>query len=123
MDWMLAGLVVLVLAGLVFVRRRGGLSVEEARRHLREGALLVDVRTPAEFAAGRAPGAVNVPLSDLPGAIAKHAPDKNRVLLLHCQSGGRSALAAMRLRSAGYRQVFNVGSLSAARKLAAGAGH
>jgi rhodanese-related sulfurtransferase len=88
-------------------------------RHLKEGALLVDVRTVGEFQAGSVPGAVNVPLSDLPDAMTKKVPDKNRVLLLHCQSGGRSLMAAMKLRSAGYTRVFNVGSFSQAEQVAA----
>ena len=124
MNWLLPALIALVVVGFFILRPRGSLSVEEARRHLKEGALLVDVRTVGEFQAGSAPGAVNVPLSELPDGIAKYAPDKNRVLLLHCQSGGRSAIAAMKLRSAGYTRVFNVGSFSQAKQVAApSAGH
>lgn len=91
--------------------------MEEARRHLREGALLVDVRTPEEFAGGGVPGAINLPLSALPDAMLNQAPDKTRVLLLYCRSGGRSAIAAQRLRSAGYTRVFNLGSFSQAQRL------
>jgi phage shock protein E len=124
MNWILPVIVALVVVGFLILRQRGAVSVPEARRLLGEGALLVDVRTAGEFAAGSVPGAVNVPLSDLPGAIAKHAPDKSRVLLVHCQSGGRSAIAAMKLRSAGYSRVFNVGSFSQAQQVAASsAGH
>ena len=54
----------------------------------------MDVRTVGEFQAGSVPGAVNVPLSDLPDAMTKKVPDKNRVLLLHCQSGDERAYAA-----------------------------
>jgi rhodanese-related sulfurtransferase len=119
MNWILPALIVLVVGGLLLLRQRGSLSVEEARRHLAEGALLVDVRTVGEFAAGSVPGAVNVPLSELPDAMSARAPDKHRVLLLHCQSGGRSAIAVMKLRSAGYTRVFNVGSFSQAQKVTA----
>ena len=121
MDWIVLVIVVLVVGGLLFLRQRGSVSVEEARRYLREGALLVDVRTPHEFSGGSVPGAINIPLSDLPGAMTKHAPDKNRVLLLHCQSGGRSAMAARKLRAAGYTRVFNVGAFSQAQKLSGAA--
>jgi phage shock protein E len=117
-NWLpllIIGLVVVILLGLRF---RGSVSAAEAQRHLREGALLVDVRTPAEFAADGVPGAVNIPLADLPAGITRHAPDQQRVLLVHCQSGGRSAVAAMKLRSAGYARVFNLGSVSQARKAA-----
>ena len=119
MNWILPAIIALVVVGFLLLRQRGSLSVEEARRHLKEGALLVDVRTVGEFQAGSVPGAVNVPLSELPDAMTQKAPDKNRVLLLHCQSGGRSAMAAMKLRSAGYTRVFNVGSFSQAMQVAA----
>ena len=119
MNWILPALIALVVVGFLILRQRGAVSVAEARRHLKEGALLVDVRTAGEFQAGSVPGAVNVPLSELPDAMSAHSPDKNRVLLVHCQSGGRSAMAAMKLRSAGYTRVFNVGSFSQAAKVAA----
>lgn len=119
MNWILPAILGIVVIGFLLMRQRGGLSVEEARRHLKEGALLVDVRTVGEFQAGSVPGAVNVPLSDLPEAMAAKSPDKNQVLLLHCQSGGRSGIAAMKLRSAGYTRVFNVGSFSQAERVAA----
>ena len=122
MDWLLPIIVVAAIVAFFFLRQRGGVSTEDARRHLREGALLVDVRSPGEFAEGSVKGAINVPLSDLPDGMAKHCPDKNRVLLLHCASGGRSGIAVMKLRSAGYSRVFNVGSFSAAQKLAADGG-
>ena len=118
MDWILPLIIVAIIGGFLLLRMRGSVSTEDARRYLREGALLVDVRTPAEFADGSVSGAVNVPLSDLPDAMTNHCRDKSRVLLLHCQSGGRSGMAAMKLRAAGYTRVFNVGSLGAAQKLA-----
>lgn len=118
MEWILPLIVVAAIVAFLYLKLNGGVSTEDARRHLREGALLVDVRTPGEFAAGSVKGAINVPLSELPSAMTNHCPDKNRVLLLHCQSGGRSGVAAVKLRSAGYTQVFNVGSFAAAQKLA-----
>jgi phage shock protein E len=118
MNWLLPLIIVAVIGGLLLLRMRGAVSAEDARRHLRDGALLVEVRSPGEFAAGSVKGAINVPLSELPDAMARHCPDKNRVLLLHCQRGGRSGIAALKLRSAGYTRVLNVGSFSHAKKLA-----
>ena len=116
MDWIVLVIIVFAVGGFRFLRHGATLSEEEARRYLREGALLVDVRTPAEFAGGSVPGAINVPLAALPDAMTIHAPDKDLVLLLHCRSGGRSAMAARKLRSAGYTRVFNVGSFGQAQK-------
>ena len=117
MDWIVLAIIVFAVGGFLFLRFGGTVSTDEARRHLREGALLVDVRTPSEFAGGSVPGAINIPLSALPDALASHAPNKDRVLLLHCQSGSRSSMAARRLRSAGYTRVFNVGSFGQAQNL------
>ena len=66
------------------------------------GAVVVDVREPAEFAAGRVPGAVNVPLAMVPfslGRLAELAGDGP--LFLVCHVGGRSARAADYLRQYG----------------------
>jgi phage shock protein E len=48
--------------------------------------------------------------------------DKNQVLLLHCASGMRSGVAKQKLKSLGYANFFNLGSLARARKIAGNAG-
>lgn len=72
--------------------------------------LLVDVRTPAEFAGGYIPTAVNIPLSDLPGAMPD--VDKDSRVILYCRSGNRSAQAASILRSAGFTSVTDFGGIN-----------
>lgn len=68
-----------------------------------EGAVLVDVREPGEFAAKRLAGSVNVPLSRLETEAAKLPKDKPLVVL--CQSGLRSEDAARRLEAQGFSDV------------------
>jgi phage shock protein E len=77
----------------------------------------VDVRTPNEFAQSHVPGAVNVPLPDIPDGVLQRVPDKDRPLLLHCLGGGRSGLAQRPLRRAGYTRVFNLGSHGRAARI------
>lgn len=72
-----------------------------------QGAVLVDVRTPAEFAAGSAPGTVNIPLQEL-GARMAEIPQGVPVVV-GCASGSRSGMARMMLRRKGYAQVYNIG--------------
>lgn len=82
---------------------RGGqpISGEEARRLVREtGALLVDVRTPAEFAGGHAEAAVNVPLHQLSERLPELSSE--RPVIVYCRSGGRSAKAARMLGQHGH---------------------
>ena len=78
---------------------------------------LVDVREPAELRRGTLPGAVNIPLGDLPHRIGELDPSR-RVLLL-CRSGNRSGHAARFLVHQGFRDVVNLsGGMAAAGGLA-----
>jgi rhodanese-related sulfurtransferase len=70
------------------------------------GAVLIDVREPGEFAALRAPGAVLLPLVELPARLAELPRDRD--LLLVCRSGGRSLRATMWLMQQGFDNVSNV---------------
>ncbi|MBQ3179871.1 MAG: rhodanese-like domain-containing protein [Firmicutes bacterium] len=82
------------------------LSQAEGERRRRQGALLLDVRTPEEFRAGHLPGSMLLPLERLPGQISSIAPDRGRTLLLYCSRGERSRAAAQVLASMGYHQVY-----------------
>jgi len=78
---------------------------ERARELLAAGAVLVDVRSQEEFAAGHAPRARNVPLDQLATRAGEITAGKHVVTI--CRSGGRSARAATRLRAGG-REVTDV---------------
>ncbi len=67
---------------------------------------LIDVREPDEVAGGTLPGAVNIPLGDLPGRVGELDPSKRVVLL--CRSGGRSGQAAEFLTGSGFGDVVNL---------------
>lgn len=74
------------------------------------GAVLVDVRTAAEFAAASVPGTLNIPLQELGSRLCEIPRDKPVVLA--CASGTRSGMARMVLRKSGYQQVYNIGTWS-----------
>lgn len=116
-------LVYLLVAGLavffvirLLVLARPGIDLAAAQAALKAGtAVLVDIREPSEWTGGVAKSAALMPLSDLRGAraqwgafLTKHAGKK---LLLYCQSGSRSGMAAAQLRKEGVDAV-NAGSLS-----------
>jgi rhodanese-related sulfurtransferase len=82
-------------------------SVDElASRMARGKQVIVDVRDPHEFASGHVPGAVNVPLGRLTGAVGGLDPGAETFLI--CQSGNRSATAARLLARAGFDHAFSV---------------
>ena len=85
--------------------------------------VLIDVREPAEYAAGHLPGAVNLPRGVLEFQIRAHPAIAGRTtgssalpLLLYCLTGGRSALAADSLGQLGFEDVRSLaGGLQAWR--------
>lgn len=77
-------------------------------------ALLLDVRSRAEFAANRLPGARNIPLGEL-GPRMHEVGKKKRPVLVYCMSGARSRSAARQLEDSGFSTVIDLGSQGSAR--------
>ena len=75
--------------------------------------LIVDVRTPEEFAEGAYPGSVNIPLDDLMERLAELGSNAGREIVVYCASGARSAYAQRMLMQVGYTNVKNGGGLAA----------
>ncbi len=73
--------------------------------------LLVDVRTPEEFASGHIAGAVNIPVDELAQRLSEVPQDKP--VVLYCRSGNRSGQAAQMLDQAGYTQIYDLGGIVA----------
>lgn len=120
MDWSIVAIIAAVLTLAWFAKRAAFVSTEKAQKLLADGAVIIDVRSHDEFRAGNVPGAVNLPLGALRSEITQHAPDLNRPILVHCLSGGRSAIAQRYLKTLGYSHVHNLGSLSRAHKIVGG---
>jgi phage shock protein E len=80
-----------------------------ARELVRNGALLLDVRTRDEYREHHIPGAMNIPVQEL-GARLREVGAKGRPVVVHCRSGGRSAAAAQLLKREGY-QVHDIGGI------------
>lgn len=102
----------LAMGGFWVWARAGRVAPARAQELVAQGALLVDVRSPAEFASGHLPGARNVPLGD----VEQHADalrNEHKPVVLYCASGTRSALAASRLRARGLTEVYDLGPGSA----------
>jgi phage shock protein E len=100
----MAGLVVVV--GWAEVARAA-----DPHRLVEKGAVLLDVRSEEEFAEGHLPGAVNIPVFELPGRL-EEVGIHSRHVVVYCASGERSAWAAKLMRANGFRHVYNMGAMS-----------
>ena len=122
MKWISLLIIAVIIAVIFMLKKNGRVSPAEAQVYLRNGALVIDVRSHGEFSAGHLPCAINIPLDELETALPRHVNDTNRVLLLHCQSGLRSGMAVRKLHGLGYRNVYNLGSLDRAREIVGNGG-
>jgi len=75
---------------------------------VKEGAVILDVRTKGEFESGHIKGAINIPVDQLRNNFSK-LKDKQKPIITCCASGIRSASAKNILRSNGYLEVHNGG--------------
>lgn len=77
-----------------------------------DGLALLDVREPDEWAAGHAPGAVHIPLGELPARVGElNALPDDKPLYVVCRSGGRSARATAWLNASGWDAVNVAGGM------------
>jgi hydroxyacylglutathione hydrolase len=83
----------------------GPITASELLKRQRQGHLILDVRSGAEFRAGHIPGALHIPLGRIPEAAGRLSQDSS--IIVHCQGGGRSPVAFSVLRKLGFRNVAN----------------
>jgi len=120
-PFLAGGTAVLALAVLAYEASRarsGGQSVGpmDAVRLINEGALLIDVRTQAEFDAGHILDARHVPQDQVASSAESLKKYKDKVVIACCESGMRSGAAARVLQAQGFGKVVNLkGGLQAWR--------
>ncbi|MCP4438828.1 MAG: rhodanese-like domain-containing protein [Aureispira sp.] len=98
-----------------FLKKLFGGGNEHLQDAIERGAIIIDVRSPAEYAQGHVKGSVNVPLQMIGGQINQIKKYKKPVITC-CRSGMRSGNAAGQLKSAGI-EVYNGGSWGAVQRL------
>jgi len=76
-------------------------------REKKSGAVLLDVRTPEEFAGGHVPGAINIPIGNH-SLVPKTWPDPETEIWVYCRTQNRSAAFASSLHELGYRNIYVV---------------
>ncbi|MBK7761841.1 MAG: rhodanese-like domain-containing protein [Bacteroidetes bacterium] len=85
-----------------------GGKTADLQKLIEQGAYLVDVRGPGEFAQGSVRGAVNIPLDTISSQIAKFKNKQN--IIVFCRSGNRSGQAKIILEQQGIQNVVNGGT-------------
>lgn len=93
----------------------GGKSNEQLAEAIKNGAVIIDVRSEGEFAGGHVKGAKNIPLAKVSGQLAK-IKAFNKPVVLCCASGMRSSQATSYLKSQGV-EAYNGGSWYNVNKL------
>ena len=73
--------------------------------------IILDVRTPEEYADGHIPGAINVPNETIGTAEIPELPDKAQLILVYCRSGRRSKEAAEKLVKLAYTNIVEFGGI------------
>ena len=90
------------------------LSQADAARIMKEQSdyIVVDARSPQEYAAGHIPGAINIPYDNIGYEKLKEIPEMEQPVFVYCQNGMRSRQAAEKLMVIGYKRVCEFGGFS-----------
>ena len=73
--------------------------------------LILDVRSPEEFAEGHIPHAINIPMERFGEAPPQELPDRNQTIFVYCVKGIRSMNVANRLAHMGYKNIVEMGGI------------
>ena len=74
--------------------------------------IILDVRTPEEFADKHIPGAINIPNETIGTEKIPQLPDKAQLILVYCRSGNRSKQASEKLAALGYTNIVEFGGIN-----------
>jgi rhodanese-related sulfurtransferase len=96
------------LCALAFAANFNNIDPQQAQAMFRQGAPILDVREPHEYAEAHAPGSLLVPLGQLASRANEFRAFENKPIILICRSGQRSSAAAEMLAQQGFKVVYNV---------------
>ena len=91
--------------------RRISMDEAVAMMEQEQGYIILDVRTPAEFAEKHIPNAINVPNETIGTDEISELPDKDQLIMVYCRSGRRSKEAAEKLVKLGYTNIVEFGGI------------
>lgn len=102
-------ILICILLTAITVTACGKQKEKELKTLIQEGAVLVDVRTPEEFAGGNVSGSINIPLSELYNHI-EQLKEENKPIILFCKSGNRAGKGIKILEANGITNATNGGT-------------
>ena len=90
------------------------INMDEAITTMEEESsyIILDVRTPEEFADKHIPGAINIPNETISTEEIPELPDKDQLILVYCRSGNRSKQASEKLAALGYTNIVEFGGIN-----------
>ena len=90
------------------------ITAKEAAAMMEEesGYIILDVRTPEEFADRHIPGAINIPNETIGTEEVPDLPDKEQLVMVYCRSGNRSKQASEKLVALGYTNIVEFGGIN-----------
>lgn len=119
----LVAFMVLALAGCMY--QNGGESLEQMKKYNQismneaiaimekeEDYIILDVRTPEEFAEKHIPNAINIPNETIGTDPISELPEEDQLILVYCRSGNRSKQASEKLAELGYTKVYEFGGIN-----------
>lgn len=74
----------------------------------KKGAILIDVRSPKEYSEGHLKGAILIPEYEIKEKILQRVNDREKEIIVYCQSGVRAKKALETLEELGYNNVYNI---------------
>ena len=99
---------ILLCVLVLFLLKKRFFDTTDYKALLAEGAIIVDVRSPAEFSGGYIENSLNIPVGELMNKL-EYLKDKNQTIITCCASGMRSGAAKQLLVAKGYTHVINGG--------------
>ena len=105
-----------MLCGVMLLALSGCCSPGQCKITMKKNAVLLDVRTPAEYQKGYLQGAINLPQADVDTKAATVVHSKDTPVYVYCRGGREAAMATEKLLKQGYSDVHNLGAMKDARK-------
>jgi phage shock protein E len=111
-------LLILIAAYILFSVIKSRMTGIKVQKTLESGALVIDVRSPQEYANGHFSTAINIPHDRIKQRLGELGEDKYRPIVLYCYAGSRSAAAQRILRANGFISIVNVRTLGNLQRFA-----